>query len=356
LVSVLTVLDKLGYIPLASKAEHIVSESIKKAFETLFGLAVTKIMLDNLSSLYGLSEWELTTNYDIFEKLLYKISGYGANIILGYIKKEILLKAVTSLVDSEITEEDIVDPYVGISDIIKKISYDEITGFVSQSTAKGMHIVFIHEGEDTKYKILSAFFRETRSRNTTSNLGNQQISITKKGLITTKKTKSKSKSKSKSKLFHIDNIFYYEDLIDDIEEDSKIPNKVWDWINSFKDDDSDSITNNIIGKDDNKKTKIAQSKDDIIVVTSAPPSPSSIIRIAIEDASWFVLNSFRRVFASVEETISKNMDNLKSTSIMCTYKISDISKDNAYDEDMIMGIVGPHPYVILEDPLTIYKR
>jgi hypothetical protein len=86
--SVLTVLDKLGYVPVPSKAEQIVSESIKKSFESLFGQAAATIMLNNLSSLYGLSEEELTTNYDIFEKSLCKISGYGASIFWDILKKK----------------------------------------------------------------------------------------------------------------------------------------------------------------------------------------------------------------------------------------------------------------------------
>jgi hypothetical protein len=61
LVSSLTILDKLGYIPIPSKAECIFSDSVKKSFESLFGKDATPIILNNLSSLYGLSEKELTT-------------------------------------------------------------------------------------------------------------------------------------------------------------------------------------------------------------------------------------------------------------------------------------------------------
>ena len=75
----LTLLDKLGYIPVSSKkAEHIISESIKKSLENLFGHAATVVLLQHLTAFYGLSERELTTNYDIFEKSLSRISGYGA--------------------------------------------------------------------------------------------------------------------------------------------------------------------------------------------------------------------------------------------------------------------------------------
>lgn len=83
----LTILDELGYIPVPSKAEYIVSDSIKKSFESLFGQEATISILNHLTSLYGLSEKELTTNYDIFEKSLHIISNYAAKILLRYIKK-----------------------------------------------------------------------------------------------------------------------------------------------------------------------------------------------------------------------------------------------------------------------------
>jgi hypothetical protein len=335
LVSVLTVLDKLGYIPVPSKAEHIVSESIKESLESLFGQAASAVLLNNLSSIYGLSENELTTNYDIFEKSLYKISGYGAKIILGYLKKEILIKALAASSDSEITEQDIVNPEVGIGDIIKKISFDEITEFVYRIPSS-MHIVLVYENEATKYKILDAFFDKAHNHShqdttTTTTASNTITSTMIPRLIRHKQTKCGYANDS----------LYYDDLL--CIDKSQIVKKIWNWINSF----DYRCTTDIVNKYDNKEI-IAQDKDDIIV--SPSPSPSTAIRIAIEDASWFLVNNFRHEFLSLEEIIKKNISNFKSTSILCVYKKTRISGHDVIDEEMIMTMVESHSYVILEEP------
>ena len=343
LVSVLTVLDKLGYIPVPSKAEHIVSESIKESLESLFGQAASAVLLNNLSSIYGLSENELTTNYDIFEKSLYKISGYGAKIILGYLKKEILIKALAASSDSEITEQDIVNPEVGIGDIIKKISFDEITEFVYRIPSS-MHIVLVYKNEATKYKILDAFFDKAHNHShqdttttTTTTASNTITSTMIPRLIRHKQTKCGYANDS----------LYYDDLL--CIDKSQIVKKIWNWINSF----DYRCTTDIVNKYDNKEI-IAQDKDDIIV--SPSPSPSTAIRIAIEDASWFLVNNFRHEFLSLEEIIKKNISNFKSTSILCVYKKTRISGHDVIDEEMIMTMVESHSYVILEEPpLIIYR-
>ena len=333
--SVLNVLDKLGYIPVPSKAEHIVSESIKKSFESLFGQATTAVLLNNLSSLYGLSEKELITNYDIFEKSLYKISSYGAKIILVYLKKEVLVKAIASSLASEITEKDIVNPDVGVGDILKKINYYEVIEFV-RTILPGMHIIFVHENEDAKYKVLAAFLDESYHQNTTT--VNSPLTSTIKALISNKQTK----------FSHINNILYYEDLLRI--KKSEIIREIWDWINSFKNESNSDVPKKY---NNNSKEIITQ---DVIVSSSSYSSPPAI-RIAIEDASWFLANNFRHEFLSVEEIIKKYISTFTSTSILCVYKISNIISgyNDIDEEETIMKIVESHSYVILENPLIIYR-
>jgi hypothetical protein len=76
------------------------------------------------------------------------------------------------------------------------------------------------------------------------------------------------------------------------------------------------------------------------------------VRVAIEDAAWFLLNNFTFEFLSFEKIIKKYLDEDKHISVLCTYKISDISGSS---DDMLMKIIETHHYVILENPLMIYK-
>ena len=331
MVSILTALDELGYVPVPSKTERIVSESIKKSFVNLFGQAATTTVLNNLSSLYGLSENELTTNYDIFEKSLYRLSSYGANIILGYIKKEILIKAVESSLDSEISEEDIANSFVGIRNIMKKISYSEVTKFIDKIVS-GMHIVFVHQNEDAKNKLLSAFFNGSYRQNNTNAI-DSPVTSTIKALISNKQTR----------FSHISNILHYEDLV--CIKESELTRKILDWITSFTDKSNLELPK----KCNNNNNEIIIQ--DSVAVRSFPPT----IRIAIDDASWFLANNFRHELALIEEMVKKYTKSSSSTSVLCFYKVSNISGYNDIDKETIMRIIQSHSYVILEDPLLIYS-
>ena len=319
----LTLLDKLGYIPVSSKAEHIISESIKKSLESLFGHAATVVLLHHLASFYGLSEKELTTNYDIFEKSLSKISAYGAKIILKDIRKEMLIETIKSSTGSEITEQDILNPDIGIREIINKIGYDEIAKFV-HAMPPGEHINLVYKNEDTKDKVLSSFLSSESYHDEIVN--NRITSI--RGLITTKLTKFN----------YIKDILYYEDLSLAVEK-SEIINKLWDWMIRLR-----SKNYSTIFKEGRDKEIVRYEDKDIMA--------SSCVRVAIEDAAWFLLNNFTFEFLSFEKIIKKYLDEDKHISVLCTYKISDISGSS---DDMLMKIIETHHYVILENPLMIYK-
>jgi hypothetical protein len=316
----LTLLDRLGYIPVASEAEHIISETIKKCLENLFGHDATIVLLRQLASFYGLSEKELTTNYDIFEKSLCKISSYGAKIILRDIRKEMLIETVKSSLDSEITEKDILNPEIGIGDIIKKISYHEITKFVHE-IPPGEHISFIYENEDTKDRVLSAFLNSEFHQDV---VVNNQIT-SRRGLISNKQTRFN----------YVNNVLYYEDL--SIVEKPEIINRLWQWMSWFR--------------NKNYSTTLRADKDKEISGIKNKDIASSTIRIAVEDAEWFLLNIFSNEFLSFEKIIRKYLDDDEHTSVLCTYKISNISDS----DDMITKIIESHEYVILENPLMIYK-
>jgi len=94
------VLDELGYFPLSSKSEAILYDAAKKSIERLGGSA-SKALLDHICSINGLSEKELLTNYDLFEKSLYRVLRKGAEVILHYLKRELLVQAI--LIDPNMT-------------------------------------------------------------------------------------------------------------------------------------------------------------------------------------------------------------------------------------------------------------
>jgi hypothetical protein len=91
----LETLDELGYIPLHFKGDDILYESIIKCFESL-GKSTCNAILNHLCSICGLSEKELLTNCEVFEKVLNNVFGRTAVRLLDMIKRELLLNAVSS--------------------------------------------------------------------------------------------------------------------------------------------------------------------------------------------------------------------------------------------------------------------
>jgi hypothetical protein len=72
-----------------SKAEQILFNSIKKSIE-MFEDSPIEALINTMCSDSGLSEIELLTNYDSFEKILRQTFCYSADIILDFLKEEML--------------------------------------------------------------------------------------------------------------------------------------------------------------------------------------------------------------------------------------------------------------------------
>ena len=89
----------------------------------------SKALLDHICSINGLSEKELLTNYDLFEKSLYKVLRKGAEVILHYLKRELLVQAI--LIDPNITISDIRNPQLAVGDILKRIRVVETLEFAN---------------------------------------------------------------------------------------------------------------------------------------------------------------------------------------------------------------------------------
>lgn len=112
-------------------------------------------MLDHISSVSGFSEGELLMNYDLLEKSLYNLIGKGAQVILHDIKRELLVQVV--MIDPKITISEILNPRLGIDDILKRIHAAEVIEFV-RNTPSRTHMAFLYSNENSKDTMFAAFF------------------------------------------------------------------------------------------------------------------------------------------------------------------------------------------------------
>ena len=140
----MNILDELGYLPITSKVDEILYDSVEKAFKVI-GKVAYNALLDRACSIHGLSERELLTNYDLFEKSLYDIFGKVSFILLRALKKEILIHAV--IMNSRLTVSDISNPSTTIGDILERIREVEVFEFVSKILSHE-HILFLYENKN----------------------------------------------------------------------------------------------------------------------------------------------------------------------------------------------------------------
>jgi hypothetical protein len=160
----LSVLDKLGYYPIRANNDRLLYASIKDSLE-LMGRSYSGALIRNMCSLYGLSENELFSNYDLFKKMLYTIVGEGeANGIIASVKKELLARAILN--GSSLTVREMTNTSLSIEDILESIDSAQTLRIIA-TISPHEHVLFLYDSEDTKEKILSTFFQSNRNACTT---------------------------------------------------------------------------------------------------------------------------------------------------------------------------------------------
>jgi hypothetical protein len=284
----LNILDELGYLPITSKVDEILYGSVEKAFK-IIGKTAYNALLERACSIHGLSERELLTNYDLFEKSLYDIFGKVSFILLRGLKKEILIHAV--LMDSRLTVSDILNPNITIGDILKNLREVEAFQFVRKMQSHE-HILFLYDNKNSNDKILSEFF---------SISGKDNVS---KGLLSLTPADN---------LNQISSNMLYDNLVLRVQNKHEALKKLSDWMfNLHSSNKSDFAT-----------------------------------RIAFEDGTWWLRKGLDDDYVGFEESLGKHIRN--NLSILCCYDISH------FNELYIGTTIASHIYVILDEPMIIYK-
>ena len=259
-------------------------------------------MLDHICSINGLSEKELLTNYDLFEKSIHRVLRKGAEVILRDLKRELLVQVV--LIDPNITIGDIRNPLLAVGDILKRIRVVETLEFVRKIPLH-KHIAFLYINENSKADILAAFF-DTK--------------------IPGKATKALLSSNKPTK----DDLSYmsYEELLQEPREYEVVANRLADWIAKLN--------------SSNKSQQRQQQKTTDIAT----------LRIATEDAMWWLRNSFTGYYLGFEKSMGKYLQD--SVSVLCGYNISNVTNENI-DNKKIKTMIAAHDYVILDESFVMFR-
>jgi hypothetical protein len=289
----LAALDDLDYIPLNSVAEDILYGSIKGALEHI-GKAYAKAVINNLCNLNLLSEREILTNCDLFEDSMYRLFGHGAVSVISKVKVLALSHAVMEE-KSDLTIPEILNPSLTINGILNEIRRIEALDFV-QKMASYNHIALLYSHKDFLNKVLSKYFSQNEAPRALLSENPHfynHLNLT--------------SSVSYNKLFGT--------ITGQIKENSLI--KIKEWIEEVRSTNTSNVP----------------------------------IRIAEDDATWWIKNGHTRALASIEQALCKSLP--PCTSVLCAF---DISKISSKELSTMKSIIGSHDYVITEEPsFTVYK-
>lgn len=350
-----TLLEELGYFPVNSKVNKVLIASIKACLEKL-GKSYSDALLYNMCSLSGLTENELLTNFELFEDSLYRTVGKAANSILHDIKKKILIHAV--ILNPSLTVGNILDPTLTINDVLRGINEAETLGFMRDNSllSPRAHIILLYKSEKIKDKILSAFFDINNV--TKCNCASSHQHHLPFLLLSEKATKLMSP---------ISNIVY-EDILQEKYTGLRGGNKI---------DDDNTNNNNFNGINEygdynlNQPIILEKISDLIHKLTTASPSRccrssnNNRIRIAEEDASWWIRNGFFKILTSLERLVNTIMKEEKNFSFLCAFNISKLANgvllldknDNA--NETVKKVISYHNYVVVEgspsSSIIVYK-
>jgi hypothetical protein len=310
----LSVLEELEYISVVPRSDRIVSDIIRKSLEQI-GKSYSKAILYNMCSLCNLSEYELLTNYDLFEKSLSSILGKPGNAILTVIKKEILTYAV--MADADITVEEILNPSLKISDIVKYIHEVEVFDFVRRM-GPHHHAILLYSKENNRNKILEQFLNSNKSGFDDDD--DDTYHYLRAGLLSNQTVEdginpSVVNSLSFEKLFQptvnkmsIQKLLYWIARV----HPSNVP----------PGEDNDDDNNN------NLATRI------------------------VGDGIWWLTNGYVEWLVSFEKLINKYKA-ANNMSMLCAFDISKISASNM--SSVIRQIISCHDSVITDNPFAIYN-
>lgn len=258
------------------------------------------------------------------EKSLYKILGKTANGIIRKVRSEILLYAV--LVIPGLTIEDIQNPDISIQDILDRIRKEEILRFVREIPSHE-HVAIFYKNENLKNEILSAYLDGTGTIGT--NDGRSYSSTIPKGVLSSRPQATTNN-----------------------DDDDNTRNNSNYYFNAVSNNISNNNANAVLYGEflcTNKQKSLNKSLHDWIQgLHSLNSDQTATIRIANEDATWWLRNCSPDEYVEFQKSLGKHIqDNMSAT---CAYDISKI--DNEY----LRAVMSSHNYIIFDQPFVIYKN
>jgi hypothetical protein len=313
----INLIENSGFIYRNQKTDIVIRDTILNVLSRI-GKSYSKALIYQICSLYGLSQNELLTNYELFENSLTRVLGKTGYPIILRIKKELLKYLILN--KFEISTKDILDPSLNVPQIISKLSesynYDLI--FENLNDNKRNHMILLSNNDDKHIeRIISNLIQISKNRDI-------------KRVVIVLQNQFDEKKYFRS-VPNID-IYYLNDMVS---YSSSFKDKI------FKLDNDDNNNNN------------NNNVDHIINFDKFDNSNIQVFCfIDIE-----ILNQFNnyKILKILEDKFEKLYNLNKITQICCIYDVSNFYTKE-YEIQLLRDFINHHDMVIVVEPLVMYQK
>ena len=147
----INLIENSGFIDRNQTTDIVVKDIVLNVLNRI-GKSYSKALIYQICSLYGLSQNELLSNYELFENSLTRVLGKTGYPIILRIKKELLKYLIMN--KFEINIKDILDPSFNVPHIIDKLSESYNYQLISENLTnnKRNHIILLSNYDDKHIK------------------------------------------------------------------------------------------------------------------------------------------------------------------------------------------------------------
>ena len=301
----INLLENNGFIYKNQKTDVVVRDIIINVLNRI-GKSYSKALIYQICSLYGLSQNELLSNYELFENSLTRVLGKTGYPIILRIKKELLKYLILN--EFEISTKDILDPSFNVPKIIDKLSesYNYQLIFENLNNNKRNHMILLSSNYDTKHieKIITNIVQSSKSSG----------DIKRVLIVLHDQFDEKRYFKSVPDM----DIYYMSDLVSTLDK---------------------SLQNN--------------NKSDFINIEQFYTTDIQIFCfIDIQ-----ILNQFNNynILKILEEKFKKLYNLNENIKICCIYDLSNFYAKE-YETNLLKDFINHHDMVIIDEPLVMYQK
>lgn len=158
----INLIENNGYIYRNQKTDIVIRDIILNVLNRI-GKYYSNALIYQICSLYGLSQNELLSNYELFENSLTRVLGKTGYPIILRIKKELLKYLILN--KFEISTKDILDPSFNVPQIIDKLSESYNYQLISENLNNKRNHMILLSSNDGKYieKIITNLVQISKS-------------------------------------------------------------------------------------------------------------------------------------------------------------------------------------------------